>query len=74
MRFELTDPKAARQLVRHLRVTGYLAVERGPGIVEAVPIRALSKDADRVRTIRDVERWAAEHGAVEARPLADEDV
>jgi hypothetical protein len=74
VRFELSEPEATRDLVRYLRVTGYLAVDRGGGIVEAVPIRAVSGDADRRRAIRDVEAWAAgQGGGVEARRLADDD-
>ncbi len=74
MRFELSEPEVTRDLVRYLRVTGYLAVDRGRGIVEAVPIRAMSRDADRARTIRDVRAWASGQGSVEARPLEDDGV
>ncbi len=59
--------------MRYLRVTGYLAVDRGGGIVEAVPIRAVSGDVDRRRAIRDVEAWATGHGGgVDARRLDDD--
>jgi hypothetical protein len=72
VRFELSEPEATTDLVRYLRVTGYLAVDRGRGIVEAVPIRAVSRDADRTRTVRDVRAWASGQGGVEARPLDDD--
>jgi hypothetical protein len=74
VRFELSEPEATKDLVRYLRVTGYLAVDRGNGIVEAVPIRAVSRDADRRRTVRDVEAWATGRGdGVEARRLENDD-
>ena len=72
MRFRISHPEATKELVRFLRVNGYLAVECGNGVVEAVPIRAASSDADRVRTLRDVETWAAERGGMDVEPLADE--
>jgi hypothetical protein len=69
MEIEVSDPRTARDLVRFLRRRGYLAVERGRGVVEAVPIDAVGPAADRARTLRDVQAWAAEQGGVEVRPL-----
>ena len=69
MEIEVSDPRTARDLVRFLRGRGYLAVERGRGVVEAVPIDAVGSAADRARTLRDVQAWAAEQGGVEIRPL-----
>ena len=72
MEIEVSDPRAARDLVRFLRGRGYLAVERRRGVVEAVPIDAAGREADRLRTLREVEEWAVEHGGVHVRPLDDE--
>ena len=72
MEIEVSDPRAARDLVRFLRGRGHLAVERRRGVVEAVPIDAAGREADRLRTLREVEQWAAERGDLRVRPLDDE--
>ena len=71
MLIEVSDREAARELVRFLRRRHYLAVDRGEGLIETVPIDATDPRADRVRTLRDVEAWAADHGGLTVRPLED---
>ena len=73
MRIEVTDREAARELVRFLRRRHYLAVDRGGAIVETVPIDASDPRVDRVRTLRDVEAWAADRGGLAVRPLEDDE-
>ena len=68
MRIQLTEPRAARELVRFLRDRDYLAVEESGGVVEAVPIQVVSEPADRARTLRDLDAWLAENPDVGATP------
>ena len=69
MRIRLDNPQAARALVRFLRGREYLAVARPEGVVEAVPINSTTEGNDRLRTLRDLEDWRAEHPEIEATPL-----
>lgn len=69
MRIELDNPQATRALVRFLRGREYLAVAQGSAIVEVVPINSTTEQADRRRTLSDLEEWRAEHPEVETTVL-----
>ena len=71
MRIQIDDPRRCRDIVRHFRARGYLAVERGSGTIEAVPIDATGADVDRARTRSDLEEWAAANREVTATPVDD---
>jgi hypothetical protein len=71
MRIRIDDPPSARDLVRFLRRRDYLAVEESEGLVEAVPINSVSERADRVRTLRELSDWMAQHPGVSAEPADD---
>lgn len=71
MRIQIDDPRRCRDIVRHFRARGYLAVERGPGTIEVVPIDATGADADRARILSDLEEWAAANRDVRATPVDD---
>jgi len=71
MRIRLSDPRAAKDLVRFFRSRAYLAAERDPNVVEVVPINAVSQRADRARALRDLAEWSQANPGVDAVPLAD---
>ncbi len=74
MRIRLSDPRAAKDLTRFFRSRDYLAAQRGPNVVEVVPITAVSERADRARALRDLATWAEANPGVEAVPLPDPEV
>jgi hypothetical protein len=63
------DRRSGKSLVSHFRARDYLAVERAPGIVEAVPIASRDERADRERTLKDLDAWATANPTVAATPL-----
>jgi hypothetical protein len=69
MRIHIDDRRLCKSIVRHFRARGYLAVERGPGTIEVVPIDAGNEKADRARTLADLEEWATGHEGVTATPV-----
>ena len=69
MRFQVDDPRRAKELVRFFRRQGYLAVASDDGAVDAMPIDAVDDRTDRARTLRDLGLWQAEHPDVTVRPL-----
>ncbi|MBA2616376.1 MAG: hypothetical protein H0U90_11490 [Actinobacteria bacterium] len=58
-----------KDLVRFFRRRDYLAVEAEPGVVEVVPIDAVSEVAGRARTLLDLKAWKAEHPDVTIEPV-----
>ena len=72
MQIQIDDPGRAKDLVRHFRSRGYLAVEREPGMVEVLPIETEAEETGRARTLADLAEWAgANEGAtVTARDFA----
>lgn len=73
MRIQVSDPRAARSLVRFLRSQGYLAVAHPGEIVEAVPITGESELAERTRTLHDLDAWRAQNPDMDAKPVGRED-
>ena len=63
MRLRLDDTQTGA-LVRFFRERDFLAVRRARGIVEIVPLIALSESADRRRVVRLLAEWQhANHDA-----------
>ena len=71
MRIRISDPRAARDLVRFFRTRGYLAAARGPNVVEVVPIDSAGERADRARALGDLETWSEANPGIGAVPLPD---
>jgi hypothetical protein len=71
MRIHLDDRRSGKSLVWHFRARDYLAVERAPGIVEAVPISSRDGDDDRSKIMADLRAWADANPSVAATPLDD---
>jgi hypothetical protein len=71
MRIRLDDRSLSRDLVRHFRGRGYLAVERERGVVEVLPIDASDARDDRARTLADLAAWSRAHGGAGAAPLPE---
>jgi hypothetical protein len=71
MRIRLEDHSRCKELVRHFRARGYLAVEREPGILEVLPIDAPDEERARTRTLADLEEWTRANDGVAATPLPD---
>jgi hypothetical protein len=69
MRIQIDDARLSKKIVRHFRARGYLAVERGPGTIEVVPIDARDEAGDRARTLADLAAWTAANPDVTATPL-----
>ena len=72
MLVRVTNLEATRRLVRFFRSRGYLAVQREPRLVEAVPIAAASEEADRRRLLADLDDWHAENPDAEASVVPDD--
>jgi hypothetical protein len=64
MRIHIDDPGRSKDLVRHFRARGYLAVERAPGTIEVVPIEGEGDEANRARTLADLAEWASANDVV----------
>jgi hypothetical protein len=64
MKVRISDQALVADLVRYMRLVGYLGVEEA-GAVTVVPINAASAQGDRARVAREVESWRAAHPGVE---------
>ena len=65
MLIRLTDPSLTRALVRYLHERQYLALAHEDGVVEAVPMNAVSERGDWARLSRELEAWRRDHREVE---------
>ena len=73
MLVSIRNPVLTSSLIRFLRARDCLAFDRGGGIVEVMPINAVSDEADRLRLGRYLDHWRADHpeAAVEVWPFAE---
>ena len=69
----ISDPSLAPDLVAFFRRNAFLAVEEADGTIDVLPIRAGSKESDRVRIGRYVETWLADHPGVLAEFVDDDE-
>jgi hypothetical protein len=72
MHIRVDDRSRCRELVRYFRRSGFLAVERDPGVVEVVPIDARDEERDRRRTLAALAVWTRETRGGGATPFPDE--
>ena len=69
MQIHIDDSRRCKDIVRHFRARGYLAVERAPGTIEVVPIDAQTREADVARALGDLADWATANEGVAAELL-----
>ena len=65
MFIRLSDPSLTAALVRFLHQREYLAIAHDQGVVEALPLNAVSARGDRMRLNGELAAWRRHHREVE---------